>query len=62
MTEKKNTKIEELKGSAKEAVGKLTGNKEIQAEGAVEKTIAKTKSVTKDIKDSISGAIKGLGK
>lgn len=35
-------KLHELKGKAKEAVGRLTNDPDLEAEGTVEKTVGKT--------------------
>ena len=48
------------KGAIKEKVGKLTGDKKLESEGAVEKTTAKVKDVAKDVKDAVDGALDGL--
>ena len=44
----------------KENVGKLTGDKKLESEGAVEKTTAKVKDVVEDVKDAVEGALDGL--
>ena len=41
-------KIDQAKGAAKEGVGKLTGDKKIEKEGAAEKAAAKVKEGTID--------------
>ena len=41
-------KIDQAKGAAKEGVGKLTGDKKIEKEGAAEKAAAKVKEVAED--------------
>ena len=46
-------KLNQAKGALKENAGKLTDNKELQAEGAVENTAAK-------VKDAVDGAISGV--
>ena len=46
-------KINQAKGAAKEGVGKLTGDKKIEKEGAAEKAAAK-------VKDAIEGTIDGV--
>jgi uncharacterized protein YjbJ (UPF0337 family) len=46
-----------VKGSVKEAIGKVTGDTKTQAEGAGEKTIGKEQSAVGDAKDSIRGAV-----
>ncbi|WP_308522343.1 CsbD family protein [uncultured Veillonella sp.] len=64
-------KLNQAKGALKENAGKLTGDKQMQAEGVVENTVAKVKdvanTVTEDIKktaddakDAVEGAISGL--
>ena len=64
-------KLNQAKGALKENVGKLTGDKKLESEGAVENTVAKVKdaadSVVNDIKktaddakDAVEGAISGL--
>ena len=53
-------KLNQVKGALKENVGKLTGDKKLESEGAVEKTTAKVKDVAKDVKDAVDGALDGL--
>ena len=64
-------KLDQVKGAVKENAGKLTDDKQMQAEGVVENTVAKVKdvanTVTEDIKktaddakDAVEGAISGL--
>ena len=53
-------KLNQAKGALKENAGKLTGDKELEAEGAVEKTVAKAKEVVEDAKDAVEGAVEGL--
>ncbi len=54
-------KIDQAKGAIKEGVGKLTGDKEIEKEGAAEKAAAKVKEVAEDVKDAIEeGTIDGV--
>ena len=64
-------KLNQAKGALKENVGKLTDDKQMEAEGVVENTVAKVKdvanTVTEDIKktaddakDAVEGAISGL--
>ena len=64
-------KLDQVKGAVKENVGKLTDDKQMEAEGVVENTVAKVKdvanTVTEDIKktaddakDAVEGAISGL--
>ena len=53
-------KLNQAKGALKENAGKLTGDKKLEAEGAVEKTTAKVKDVVEDVKDAVDGAISGV--
>lgn len=64
-------KLNQAKGAVKENAGKLTGDKQMQAEGVVENTVAKVKDVANtvaedikktadDAKDAVEGAISGL--
>ncbi|GAB3676168.1 CsbD family protein [Salinisphaera aquimarina] len=45
-------KAEEVKGSIKEQVGKVTGNHETEAEGRVEKNKGKTRDKVGKVKDT----------
>ena len=53
-------KIDQAKGAAKEGVGKLTGDKKIEKEGATEKVVSKVKEIAEDTKDAVEGAIEGV--
>ncbi|WP_417164315.1 CsbD family protein [Streptococcus sp.] len=53
-------KFNQAKGAFKEGVGKLTGDKKIEKEGAAEKAVSKVKEVAEDAKDAIEGAIEGV--
>ncbi len=64
-------KLNQAKGALKENAGKITGDKQLEAEGTIESTVAKVKdvanTVTEDIKktaddakDAVEGAISGL--
>ena len=53
-------KLNQAKGALKENDGKLTGDKKLETEGAVEKTTAKVKDVAEDVKDAVEGALDGL--
>ena len=48
----------QVKGSVKEAIGKVTGDTKTQAEGAAEKAAGKTQSTIGGAKDSIRDALK----
>lgn len=60
MSEKLDAKLDQLKGSAKEFVGKVTGDKETETEGLVEKTIAKGKEIAEDVKGAATGAVNAV--
>lgn len=53
-------KLNQAKGAFKEGVGKLTGDKKIEKEGATEKAVSKVKEVVEDAKDAVEGAIEGV--
>ena len=64
-------KLDQVKGAVKENVGKLTDDKQMEAEGVVENTVAKVKDAANDIaddvkkaadddKDAVGGEISGL--
>ena len=53
-------KIDQAKGAVKETVGKLTGDKKIEKEGAAEQVAAKVKEVAEDVKDAIEGTVDGV--
>ncbi len=64
-------KLNQAKGALKENAGKITGDKQLEAEGIIENTVAKVKdtanTVAEDIKktaddakDAVEGAISGL--
>ena len=55
-------KIAQAKGAVEEGVGKLTGDKKVEKEGAAEKAAAKVKEFAKDTKDAIEGTIDGIKK
>lgn len=69
MSEEKklSAKLEQVGGAIKEGFGKLTGDKELEAEGAtdqvkgkVEETIEKAKEVVENVKDTISDTVSGI--
>ena len=64
-------KLNQAKGALKENAGKLTGDKQLEAEGIIENTVAKVKDTSNtvaedikktadDAKDAVEGAISGL--
>ena len=56
-------RIDETKGSIKEGVGKLTGNRDMQAEGKAEHDSAKAKREVKGAANQVKGNVEeGLGR
>ena len=53
-------KIDQVKGALKEGLGKVSGDKKIEKEGAAEKITSKVKEVAEDVKDAIDGTIEGV--
>ena len=53
MSERTQAKGKEVTGSAKEKLGKATGNEEMEAEGAAEKMEGKTKGAIGKAKDKV---------
>ena len=53
-------KINKAKGAVKEGLGKLVGDKQLEKEGATEKTAAKLKDVVEDVKGAVEGTIDGI--
>lgn len=53
-------KLNQAKGALKENAGKLTDNKELQAEGAVENTAAKVKEAAHDVAEDLKKQLKML--
>ena len=53
-------KLNQVAGSIKEGLGKLTGDKKLESEGATEQVVSKVKEVAEDAKDAVEGAIEGV--
>ena len=53
-------KIDQVKGALKEGLGKVSGDKKIEKEGAAEKVTSKVKEVAEDVKDAIEETIEGV--
>ena len=49
---------EDVKGTIKEAVGKLVGNERLEAEGKADKVEGKTQSTIGKAKDAVKDALK----
>ena len=50
-------KFDEIKGSVKEGLGKLTGDKSTEGEGLAEQVVSKVKEAAEDAKDAVEGVI-----
>jgi len=56
-------RLKELKGNIKEGVGRMTGNKELEAEGRGEKELARAEGRLKGTGEQVKGRIEeGIGK
>ena len=55
-------KLEQVKGSVKEGLGKLTGDEKTEKEGAAEKVVSKVKEVAEDVKEAAEDAIEDVKK
>lgn len=53
-------KVEQAKGAVKEGIGKVTGDKKTETEGAAQKAASKVKEVVEDVKDAVEGTIEGV--
>ena len=51
------SKFDEIKGSVKEGLGKLTGDKSLEGEGLAEQVVSKVKEAAEDVKESVEGVI-----
>ena len=51
--------FKQVKGSVKEAVGKLTGDSKMQSDGKAEKVVGKVQNAIGGAKDSVREAIDG---
>ncbi|GAA1487920.1 CsbD family protein [Brachybacterium sacelli] len=58
--EKFENSKDKLGGEAKEGLGKLTGDKETEAEGRAEQGKAALKGKAQDARDSVKGAVDGM--
>lgn len=50
-------KFDEIKGSVKEGLGKLTGDKSLEGEGLAEQVVSKVKEAAEGAEDAVEGAI-----
>lgn len=60
MTTKLDATLDQAKGTVKEAFGKLTDDKKIQAEGLVDQAVGKAKEVAADAKATLDGGLDEL--
>lgn len=60
--EKYKAKLDQVKGSLKEGLGKVTGDKKVEIEGLVDKTLAKGREIVDDIKEGSEGAVDSIKK
>lgn len=58
--EKFDAKVDQLSGSVKEGLGKMTGDKRTESEGKTEKASGDIKEKIADAKDTVKGALDGL--
>ena len=53
-------KIDQAKGTLKEGLGKVTGDKGLETEGVVEGVVSKAKEVAHDVAEAAKGAVEGI--
>jgi uncharacterized protein YjbJ (UPF0337 family) len=53
-----NGRMEQAKGSVKEAAGKVVGNEKLEAEGQVDKNAGKAQATYGDLKEDVKDAVK----
>lgn len=51
-------RVQQAKGSVKEATGKVVGNRSLEAEGKVDKTAGKGQAAYGDVKEKVRDAAK----
>jgi uncharacterized protein YjbJ (UPF0337 family) len=55
-------KIDQAKGRVKQAVGDLTGNDKLKAEGQVDEAVGKATAAVGQAKQKVAAVIEGVGK
>lgn len=55
-SEKMEAGMDKMKGNAKEAVGKMTDNEKLEAEGKIDQVKGDMKSAAEDAKDGVKDA------
>ncbi|MUL41721.1 CsbD family protein [Streptomonospora sp. PA3] len=58
--EKRESKVEQMRGKLKEAAGKFTGNERMKSQGRGEQTRGNVRETTEDAKDTARGFTEGL--
>jgi uncharacterized protein YjbJ (UPF0337 family) len=53
---------QKLKGSIENTIGKMTGNRKLEAEGKIDKAVGSLRSATGNAKDDIRAAVKDHAK
>lgn len=53
-------KVEQAKGQAKQAVGTLTGNKDLEAEGKADRRAGETKEKVRKVKDKAEELLENI--
>ncbi len=51
-------RVQEVKGSIKEATGKLVGDKALEAEGNIQKNLGKVQAKVGDVKEDLKHSVK----
>lgn len=57
----KKAKGPQIKGKAKAAAGKATGNERLKAEGRAEQAKGQAREAAEDFKDTVTGTARGFG-
>jgi uncharacterized protein YjbJ (UPF0337 family) len=58
----RNGNLDQAKGRVKQAVGDLTGNDKLRAEGKVDENVGKAKAAVGDVQKKVAAAIESFGK
>ena len=58
----RNGRVDQVKGQAKQAAGKLTGDKDLAARGKVDVAVGKTKVAVGGVQKKVGAAIETLAK
>ena len=54
--------VDQAKGKVKQAVGDLTGNDRLRAEGKVDETVGKAKAAVGTVQKKVGAAVESVGK